>query len=62
MSSRGLEPLGSGVVFISMFMMLIVLVVVGHLTEEHGGQEHEDKGLKEGHKQFKEADGDCGDD
>ena len=32
------------------FMMIVVFVMMGHLSDEDRRQEHEDKGLQEGHE------------
>ena len=31
-------------------MMFVMFVMVGHLSDEYRRQEHEDKGLQEGHE------------
>ena len=46
MSSRWLQAI------VSVFMVIVMVMMVCHLSDEHGGQEHEDECLQEGHEEF----------
>ena len=41
------------------FVVVLMVVVVVKQAQEHHGEEHENEGLQEGHKQFQEVEGEA---